>query len=123
MKKKQQSQLNKSGTLALKGNSKLRYTPTKSSMPKLSLKSSFLVIGVTFIVLFTVPFLLEQVQQVGQWLVLIASAMSVGLSIAYAHYFIETKRGIGSGFWKLAGIITLLVFIVEFFLFGLGIYL
>lgn len=92
-------------------------------MPKLSLKSSFLVIGVTFIVLFTVPFLLEQVQQVGQWLVLIISAMSVGTSIAYAHYFIETKRGIGSGFWKLTGIITLLVFIVEFFLFGLGIYL
>lgn len=106
-----------------KQESRLKYSPSQSSMPKLSFKSSLLVISVTFIILFMVPFLLELVPPLMQWLTLMISAGIVGMTIAYAHCFIETKRGIGSVFWRLSVIIAVLVFILEFFLFGLGIYL
>jgi len=106
-----------------KQESRLKYSPSQSSMPKLSFKSSFLVISVTFIILFMVPFLLALLPTVMQWLTLMISSGIVGMTIAYAHCFIETKRGMGSVFWKLSAIVAILVFIVEFFLFGLGIYL
>lgn len=92
-------------------------------MPRLSFKSSFLVLAVTFITLFMVPFLLTQGSIFVQWIVLICSSMIIGMTIAYAHCFIETKIGRGATFWKLTSVIAVLIFIIEFFLFGLGIYL
>lgn len=94
-----------------------------TNMPKIGFKSSFLILGVTFIVLFAVPFLLERFSPGIQWLVLILSSLLIGATIAYACCFIETEKRIGSSFWVLLGISSLFIFIIEFFLFGLGIYL
>lgn len=123
MSKTKAKQLNKANVVSANKESRLKYNPSRSKMPRLSFKSSFLVIAVTFITLFAVPFLLQHVSVFVQWIVLFCSSIIIGMTIAYAHCFIETKLGRGPIFWKLTSIISVLVFIIEFFLFGLGIYL
>lgn len=101
----------------------MRATPAKAEIPRLSFKSALLVLTIAFATLFGVPFALEGAPVLVQWLVLMISSLLIGATIAYAHCFVETKKRLGQTFWLLLGVTSTLVFIIEFFLFGLGIYL
>lgn len=94
---------------------------TDYDIPYFSYKSAFLILGVTFFILWIVPIICVHFHIDYRFWTLLLTSLGSGFSVAFSQFFLEKSIGLCSRFWIVGILLSAFVGFLLFIVFYTGI--